>query len=80
MIEVKKYCCIIRTYITDLPEVGFIVEDKTYIFQTDNKGEDSSIVYGNDVIEIDYFDNETELEARNEYVKLLKQFGSEVRN
>lgn len=80
MIDLKKYSCIVRTYILDLPEAGYIIEDNTYIYQTDKRGVDSSIVYGNDVIEIDYFDNVTEKEARNEYLKLLRCFGSEVQN
>lgn len=74
-----KYTCIIRTYIIDGPEAGYIIEDYYNVFDTNEVGTDSSIIYGNDVMEMDYFDNEKDKEALKEYVKLLQCFGSEYR-
>ena len=74
-----KYTCIVRTYIIDEPEAGYIIEDYYNVFDTNEVGTDSSIIYGNDVIEMDYFDNENGREALKEYVNLLQCFGSEYR-
>lgn len=74
-----KYTCIVRTYIIDEPEAGYIIEDYYNVFDTNEMGADSSIIYGNDVIEIDYFENDTQREALKEYIKLLRCFGSEYR-
>lgn len=74
-----KYTCVVRTYIIDEPEAGYIIEDYFNVFDTNKTGEDSSMVYGNDVIEIDYFENDTQCEALKEYIKLLQCFGSEYR-
>ena len=74
-----KYTCIARTYIIDEPEAGYIIEDYYNVFDTNEMGTDSSIIYGNDVIEIDYFENDTQREALKEYIKLLQCFGSEYR-
>lgn len=80
MIELKKYCCIIRTYTLDDISIGGITNDKVRIEQCNERGQDSSIVYGADVIEFDYFNNEQEKEARNEYLRLLIEMGAEVRS
>ena len=74
-----KYTCIVRTYIIDEPEAGYIIEDYYNVFDTHELGADSSIIYGNDVIEIDYFENDTQREALKEYIKLLQCLGSEYR-
>ena len=74
-----KYTCIVRTYIIDGPEAGYIIEDYYNVFDTNEVGTDSSIIYGDDVIEMDYFDNEKDKEALKEYIKLLQCFGSEYR-
>ena len=74
-----KYTCIVRTYIIDEPEAGYIIEDYYNVFDTNELGADSSIIYGNDVIEIDYLENDTQREALKEYIKLLQCFGSEYR-
>ena len=74
-----KYTCVVRTYIIDEPEAGYIIEDYYNIFDTNETGADSSIIYGNDVIEIDYFENDTQREALKEYMKLLQRVGSEYR-
>ncbi len=75
----KKYTCVVRTYIIDEPEAGYIVEDYYNVFDTNELSVDSSIIYGNDVIEIDYFEYDTQREALKEYIKLLQRFGSEYR-
>lgn len=75
----KKYTCVVRTYIIDEPEAGYIIEDYYNVFNTDELGADSSIIYGNDVIEMDYFDNEKDKEALKEYIKLLECMGAEYR-
>lgn len=74
-----KYTCVVRTYIIDGPEAGYIVEDYYNVFDTNELGVDSSIFYGNEVIEIDYFENDTQREALKEYIKLLQRVGSEYR-
>lgn len=74
-----KYTCVVRTYIIDEPEAGYIIEDYFNVFDTNKTGEDSSMVYGNDVIEIDYFENDTQHEALKEYLKFLRLYGSEYR-
>ena len=74
-----KYTCIVRTYIIDEPEAGYIIEDYYNVFDTNELGADSSIIYGNDVIEIDYFENDTQREALKDYIKFLQCFGSEYR-
>lgn len=75
----KKYICVIRTYIIDEPEAGYIIKDYYNVFDTDEMGTDSSIVHGNDVIEMDYFDNEKDKEVLKEYIKLLECMGAEYR-
>lgn len=74
-----KYVCLVRTYIIDEPEAGYIIEDYYNVFDTNELGADSSIIYGNNVIEIDYFENDTQREALKEYIKFLQHFGSEYR-
>lgn len=74
-----KYTCVVRTYIIDEPEAGYIIEDYFNVFDVNEIGEDSSIIYNNDVIEIDYFENDSQREALKEYIKLLQCFGSEYR-
>lgn len=74
-----KYTCVVRTYIIDAAEAGYIIEDYFNVFGTNKTGEDSSMTYGNDIIEIDYFENDTQCEALEEYIKFLQCFGSEYR-
>lgn len=77
MNRIKKYTCVVRTYILDVIEIGGLTEDYYHTYQCDKRGTDSSLVLGNDVIEMDYFDNETEQEALNEYIRLLEMMGAE---
>lgn len=79
MISKKKYTCVVRTYIPDIIEVGGLVEDYYYAYTCDSRGTDSSIVLGNYVMEVNYFDNEKDKEALKEYIKLLECMGSEYR-
>lgn len=75
----KKYTCVVRTYIMDVIEVGSLTEDYFHVYESNNKGTDSSLILGNDVIEMDYFDNETQAEDLKEYLKLLECMGAEYR-
>lgn len=75
----KRYTCVVRTYILDIIEVGGLVEDYYYVYTCNNRGTDSSIVLGNDVIEMDYFDNEKQKEDLVEYLRLLEHMGAESR-
>ena len=74
-----KYTCIVRTYIIDEPEAGYIIEDYYHTYECKTRGTDSSLILGNDVIEMDYFDNEKDKEALEEYIKLLECMGAEYR-
>lgn len=75
----KKYTCVVRTYIMDLIEIGSLTEDYYHIYECSKKGTDSSLILGNDVMEMDYFDNETQEEDLKEYVRLLECMGAEYR-
>lgn len=75
----KKYTCVVRTYIMDLIEIGSLTEDYYHTYKCSKKGVDSSLILGNDVMEIDYFDNETQTEDLKEYVRLLEYMGAEYR-
>lgn len=75
----RKYTCVVRTYIMDLIEIGDLKEDYYHTYECNKKGLDSSLILGNDVMEIDYFDNETQAEDLKEYVKLLECMGAEYR-
>lgn len=79
MIELKKYCCVIRTYTLDNKMALGLTNDNVRIEQCNERGQDTCVICGSDVIEFDYFDNEKEKEARNEYIKLLKYFGSTIK-
>lgn len=75
----KKYTCVVRTYIIDLIEIGDLIEDYYHTYECKTRGTDSSLILGNDVMEIDYFDNETQAEDLKEYIKLLERMGVEYR-
>lgn len=75
----KKYTCVVRTYILDLIEIGELTEDYFHVYESNSKGTDSSLILGNDVIEMDYFDNETQVEDLKEYLRLLECMGAEYR-
>lgn len=75
----KRYTCVVRTYIMDIIEIGSLTEDYFHVYESSNKGTDSSLILGNDVIEMDYFDNETQAEDLKEYLKLLECMGAEYR-
>lgn len=75
----KRYTCVVRTYIMDLIEIGGLTEDCYHIYECKTRGTDSALILGNDVIEMDYFDNETQAEDLKEYVRLLELMGSEDR-
>lgn len=75
----KKYTCVVRTYIMDLIEIGSLTEDYYHTYKCSKKGVDSSLILGNDVIEIDYFDNKKDKEALKEYIRLLECMGAEYR-
>lgn len=75
----RKYTCVVRTYIMDLIEIGSLTEDYYHTYECSKKGTDSSLILGNDVMEMDYFDNETQAEDLKEYVKLLECMGAEYR-
>lgn len=74
-----KYACVVRTYVNDVADAGYITEDYFNVFDTNNCGVDSSIVYGAETIEIDYFEYAEQSEALKEYIKLLQLYGSEYR-
>ena len=75
----KKYTCVVRTYIMDVIEIGGLTEDYYHTYECSKKGVDSSLILGNDVMEMDYFDNEKDKEALEEYIKLLECMGAEYR-
>ena len=75
----KKYTCVVRTYIIDSIEIGGLTEDYYHTYECRTRGTDSSLILGNDVIEMDYFDNEQDKEALKEYIKLLECMGAEYR-
>ena len=75
----KKYTCVVRTYIIDSIEIGGLTEDYYHTYECRTRGTDSSLILGNDVIEMDYFDNETQKEALAEYLRLLECMGAEYR-
>lgn len=75
----KKYTCVVRTYIMDLIEIGSLTEDYFHVYGSNNKGIDSLLILGNDVMEMDYFNNETQAEDLKEYIKLLECMGAEYR-
>lgn len=75
----KEYTCVVRTYIMDVIEIGSLTEDYYHTYECNEKGIDSSLILGNDVIEMDYFDNENDKEALKEYIKLLEYMGAEYR-
>lgn len=75
----KRYTCVVRTYIMDLIEIGGLTEDYYHTYECKTRGTDSSLILGNDVIEMDYFDNEADKEALKEYIKLLECMGAEYR-
>lgn len=75
----KKYTCVVRTYIIDSIEIDGLTEDYYHTYECRTRGTDSSLILGNDVIEMDYFDNEQDKEALKEYIKLLKCMGAEYR-
>lgn len=79
MKQQKKYTCVVRTYIQDVIEVGGLTEDYYHTYQCNKRGIDSSLVLGNDVIEMDYFDNEKDEVSLHEYLKLLAWMGTEYR-
>ena len=75
----KKYTCVVRTYIMDVIEIGGLTEDYYHTYECKTRGTDSSLILGNDVIEMGYFDNEKDKEALEEYIKLLECMGAEYR-
>ena len=75
----KKYTCVVRTYIMDVIEIRGLTEDYYHTYECKTRGTDSSLILGNDVIEMDYFDNEKDKEALEEYIKLLECMGAEYR-
>ena len=75
----KKYTCVVRTYIMNLIEIEELTEDYYHTYECKTKGTDSLLILGNDVIEMDYFDNEKDKEALEEYIKLLECMGAEYR-
>ena len=75
----QKYTCVVRTYIMDIIEIGGLTEDYYHTYKCKTRGADSSLILGNDVIEMDYFDNEKDKEALEEYIKLLECMGAEYR-
>ena len=79
MYNKKRYTCVVRTYIMDVIEIGGLTEDYYHTYECKTRGTDSSLILGNDVIEMDYFDNEKDKEALEEYIKLLECMGAEYR-
>lgn len=75
----KRYTCVVRTYIMDVIEIGGLTENYYHTYECNKRGTDSSLILGNDVIEMDYFDNKEDREALKEYIKLLKCMGAEYR-
>ena len=75
----KRYTCVVRTYIMDVIEIGGLTEDYYHTYECKTRGTDSSLILGNDVIEMDYFDNKKDKEALKEYIKLLECMGAEYR-
>lgn len=79
MFNNKRYTCVVRTYIMDVIEIGGLTEDYYHTYGCKTRGTDSSLILGNDIIEMDYFDNEKDKEALEEYIKLLECMGAEYR-
>lgn len=75
----KKYTCVVRTYIMDVIEIGGLTEDYYHTYECKTRGTDSSLILGNDVIEMDYFDNKEDKEALEEYIDILEAMGAEYR-
>ena len=75
----KKYTCVVRTYIMDVIEIGGLTEDYYHTYECSKKGTYSSLILGNYVMEMDYFDNETEAEDLKEYIRLLECMGAEYK-
>ena len=75
----KKYTCVVRTYIMDVIEIGGLTEDYYHTDECKTRGTDSALILGNDVMEMDYFDNETQAEDLKEYIELLECMGAEYR-
>lgn len=75
----KRYTCVVRTYIMDVIEIGGLTEDYYHTYECKTRGTDSSLILGNDVIEMDYFDNKKDKEALKEYIRLLEYMGAEYR-
>ena len=75
----KRYTCIVRTYIIDVIDNGRLTEDYYHTYECKTRGTDSVLISGNDVMEIDYFDNETQTEDLEEYIQLLGCMGAEYR-
>lgn len=75
----RGYTCVVRTYIMDVIEIGGLTEDYYHTYECKTRGTDSSLILGNDVIEMDYFDNEKDKEALEEYIRLLECMGAEYR-
>ena len=75
----KKYTCVVRTYIIDVIEIGRLTEDYYHTYECKTRGTDSALILGNDVMEMDYFDNETQAEDLKEYIELLECMGAEYR-
>lgn len=75
----KRYTCVVRTYIMGVIEIGGLTEDYYYTYECNKRGTNSSLILGNNVIEMDYFDNKEDREALKEYIKLLKRMGVEYR-
>ena len=75
----KKYTCVVRTYIMDVIEIGGQTEDYYHTYECKTRGTDSALILGNDVMEMDYFDNETQAGDLKEYIELLECMGAEYR-
>lgn len=75
----KRYTCVVRTYIMDVIEIGGLTEDYYHTYECKTRGTDSALILGNDVIEMDYFDNKKDKEALKEYIRLLEYMGAEYR-
>ena len=75
----KRYTCVVRTYIMDVIEIGGLTEDYYHTYECKTRGTDSALILGNDVMEMDYFDNETQAEDLKEYIELLEYMGAEYR-
>lgn len=79
MFNNKRYTCVVRTYIMDVIEIGGLTEDYYHTYECKTRGTDSSLILGNDVIEMDYFDNKEDKEALEEYIDMLEAMGAECK-